>query len=177
MKVLMYVVVSRDGYIAGKYDDTSRVSQQERQQFARTVDGIGNMIVGRRTYEIMKREHEFDYLQDPFVVVMSKRNHPSEPNRHITHAKPKNILKFLDEKWRSSTVVAGGLQINKLFLEQWLVDRLIVDKEPVEVGEWLKFNDMLPDNVSLAMIKEYEYYPWHKQTWYSINNDTSFHSE
>lgn len=166
----MYVVVSRDGYIAGKYDDTSRVSQHERKQFARTVDGIGNMIVGRRTYDIMKREHEFDHLQDPFVVVMSKRNHPSEPNRHITHAKPKNILKFLDEKGRWSTVVAGGLQINKLFLEQWLIDSVIVDEEPVEVGEWLKFDDMMPDGISLKLIKTYEYAPGHMQKIYTMVN-------
>ena len=118
MKVIMYVAVSRDGYIAGKYDDTSRVSQTERQQFSRTINGVGNMIVGRRTHDIMTRDHEFNKLEDPFVVVMSKRNQPSQPNRHFTHAKPKNILKFLDEKGWSSTVVAGGIQINKLFLEQ-----------------------------------------------------------
>lgn len=176
MKVIMYVAVSRDGYIAGKYDDTSRVSQAERQQFSRTVNGIGNMIVGRRTHDIMTRDHEFDKLDDPFVVVMSKRNQPSQPNRHFTHAKPKNILKFLDEKWWSSTVIAGWIQINRLFLEQWLVDQLIVDEEPVEVGEGLKFDDMMPDNISLELVREYEYSPGHKKKIYISNNDTSSHS-
>jgi dihydrofolate reductase len=106
MKVLLYVTVSRDGYIAGKYDDISRISPESQTQRARLVNGVGNMIVGRRTYDTMCRAQRFDTLQDPFVTIMSKHNYPSQPNRHFTHAKPKNILKLLDEKGRSSTVVA-----------------------------------------------------------------------
>ena len=176
MKVLLYVTVSRDGYIAGKYDDISRISPESQTQRARLVNGVGNMIVGRRTYDTMCRAQRFDTLQDPFVTIMSKHNYPSQPNRHFTHAKPKNILKLLDEKGRSSTVVAWWRQVNKLFLEQWLVDYLILDQEPAQVGEWRTFSSVIPANTSLELVNEHEYTSGHTQKTYIPNNDTSSHA-
>ena len=164
----MYMAVSRDGFIAGNYDDTSRVSPVEQQQYARMINWVGNMIVGRRTYEVMQANHEFDQLQNPFVVIMTNYTYKNEEHRHFTNAKPKNIVKYLIERGRSSTVVAWWAQINKLFLEAGLVDQLFLDEEPVDVKEWLKLTDMMPPNMSLELIREYEYSPGHIQRQYKV---------
>ena len=95
MKVMMYMAVSRDGFISGNYDDTSWVSPQEQQQYVRMINGVGNMIIGRRTYEVMRANHEFDQLQNPFVVIMTNYTYKNEEHRHFTHAKPKNIIAYL----------------------------------------------------------------------------------
>jgi len=178
MKVYAQIILSRDGYIAGVGDDVSWISEKTRQQYSRTIRGMGNCIVGRRAYQSMERKkvilngvkdpgainnnldsstspdksgfaqndqwsHFFDACNDPFVVVLSKHNYPSQPHRHFSHAKPKNILKLLDEKWYSSTVVCGGVEAIKLFIDAGLIDRLIVYREDVNVGEGLRFSEKL----------------------------------
>jgi len=117
MKTILQLIVSRDGYIAGVGDDISWISEKTRQQYTRTIQGMGNCILGRRAYQSMERKKLFEYSNDPFVVILSKHNYPSQPNRHFSHAKPKNILKLLDEKGRSSTVICGGVQTATLFLD------------------------------------------------------------
>jgi hypothetical protein len=59
---------------------------------------MGNCIVGRRAYQVLERNKLFDRSDNPFTVILSKHNYPSQPHCHFTHAKPKNILKLLDEK-------------------------------------------------------------------------------
>ena len=167
MKVYAQIILSRDGYIAWVGDDISWISEKTREQYTRTIYGMGNCIIGRRAYQRLQRvvlseswslpaagrdlnDHKdssvdslpqndkrklFEHSNDPFVVVMSRYNRPSEPNRHFTHAKPKNILKLLDEKWYSSTVICGGVEAIKLFIDAGLVDRLIVYREDVDVWE------------------------------------------
>jgi dihydrofolate reductase len=87
----------------------------------------------------------FDACDNPFIVILSKHNYPSQTNRHFTHAKPKNILKLLDEKGRSSTVICGGLETAKLFLDAGVVDMVHVYHEDVDVGEGIKFSEELLD--------------------------------
>lgn len=169
MKVILQLIVSRDGYIAWVGDDISWISEKTREQYTRTIRGIWNCIVGRRAYQVLYRHKLFDRSDNPFVVVLSKHNYPSHPNRHFTHAKPKNILKLLDEKWRSSTVICGGWEIAKLFIAAWVVDMIHLYREDVDVGEGVG----LPEE----LLKEWECLQknWSKMLY--INNDTSSHSE
>jgi len=173
MKVYAQIIVSRDGYIAGVGDDISWISEKTREQYTRTIRGMGNCIVGRRAYQVLERQKVilsnakdlnnnkdssvillpqndwwtrfFDACDDPFIVVLSKHNYPSQPRRHFTHAKPKNIFKLLDEKWYSSTVICGGAETIGLFINAGVVDRLIVYREDVDVGEGVKFPEKLLD--------------------------------
>lgn len=158
MKVYAQVIVSRDGYIAWVGDDISWISEKTREQYARTIHGMGNCIVGRRAYQILERQKLFEQTNNPFVVVLSKHNYPSQPNRHFTHAKPKNILKLLDEKWYSSTVICGWVEIVKLFVDAGLVDRLIVYREDVDVGEGIEFPKEILDIFQLVSNKLYKKY-------------------
>lgn len=168
MKVYAQVIVSRDGYIAWVGDDISWISEKTREQYARTIHGMGNCILGRRAYQVLERQKLFEQTNNPFVVVLSKHNYPSQPNRHFTHAKPKNILKLLDEKWYSSTVVGGGVEAIQLFIDTGLVYRLIVYRENVDVWKGVVF--------PVELLERWEYLQdrgWHK---IYTNNDTSSHS-
>jgi len=201
MKVILQLIVSRDGYIAWVGDDISWISEKTREQYTRTIRGMGSCIVGRRAWQVFNRtkiidsrwqnsenvtsrsettrsmgdtivipgkepessrakrdnsytsrqsqassskwQYFFDACNDPFVVVLSKHNYPSQPNRHFTHAKPKNILKLLDEKWYSSTVVCGGIETATLFLDAGVVNMVYVYHEDVDVGEGIKWDQRI----------------------------------
>ena len=56
MKVYAQIIVSRDGYIAGVGDDISWISEKTREQYTRTIRGMGNCIVGRRAYQVLERQ-------------------------------------------------------------------------------------------------------------------------
>lgn len=168
MKVYAQVIVSRDGYIAWVGDDISWISEKTREQYARTIKGMGNCILGRRAYHVIERQKLFEQTNDPFVVVLSKHNYPSQPNRHFTHAKPKNILKLLDEKWYGSTVICGWVQTIQAFVDAGLVDVVVVYSENVNIWEGSTF--------PIELLEGWEYLQdrgWHK---IYTNNDTSSHS-
>lgn len=168
MKVYAQIILSRDGYIAWVGDDISWISQKTRQQYARTIQGMGNCIIGRRAYQILGRQKLFDRSENPFVVVLSKHNYPSQPNRHFTHAKPKNILKLLDEKWYSSTIICGWVEAVKLFIDTGLVDTMVVYKQEVDVWEGVRFPMELLEGRLCVQDK------WWQRIY--VNNDTSSHS-
>ena len=112
MKVYAQIIVSRDGYVAGIGDDISWISSQTRAQYTRLIHGMGNCIMGRRAYQVVDRlaKAESSKLKAAsacslqpsafgcHITILSHHNYPSQANRHYTHAKPKNILKLLDEK-------------------------------------------------------------------------------
>lgn len=150
MKVYAQIVVSRDGYIAWVGDDISWISEKTREQYNRTIRGMGNCIVGRRAYQVLERNKLFDRSDNPFTVILSKHNYPSQLHRHFTHAKPKNILKLLDEKWYSSTVICGGAEAIQLFMDAGLIERLIVYREDVDVGEGVKWEKNIVEHFVLS---------------------------
>ena len=56
MKVILYQAMSVNGYIAGAHDETPW-SDEEWKSFSKAVSEAGNIIIGRRTYELMKKSN------------------------------------------------------------------------------------------------------------------------
>ena len=58
MKVILQNAITLNGLIAGKNHDTSWVSDADWENFMNLVKRIGVMIIGRVTYDVMKKEGE-----------------------------------------------------------------------------------------------------------------------
>lgn len=55
MKVILYMAVSLNGMIAKSNDDTSWITLEEWNSYSSIVRKFGALIVGRRTYNILKK--------------------------------------------------------------------------------------------------------------------------
>ncbi len=154
MNVIMYMAVSADGFIAGEGDDTSFVTKSEWASFRRILKRTGNVIIGRRTYDILEKKGEFAGLGKLRVVVVT-RTRSDLPLGITTAPSPQAALDLLKKDFRQ-VLVAGGGQLNASFMKEGLVDELYLDVEPVVLGKGIKLfgNDRLQAKLSLVGTKK-----------------------
>lgn len=140
MKVILYMAVSANGMIAKSDDNTNWISQTEWNSYSLAVQAAGNLIVGRRTYNILTKQPEFAELKDIKVVVVSKQSFTPISTNHMIASSPKEALELLKDF--EKVILAGGGILNTSFLEQNLVDEIFLDIEPIILGGGIKlFND------------------------------------
>lgn len=132
MKVILYMAVSSDGFIAGPNDETPW-SEEEWTQYSTFVRSKGSLIIGRRTYELMKDE-EMERVGNPLTVILSTTM-SKRPNDRIYVARtPQDAVAIVQEHGFSEVVLGGGALANSAFLEAGLIDEAILDVEQVALG-------------------------------------------
>lgn len=140
MKVILSMAMTANGIIATEKDDTSFVSETEWKHFLQMAQKIGNMIIGRRTYEVMNKKGEFEGLERVTILVMSHepRTESSYPNVHFSTKSPAELLKQLEARGFESVLVAGGGKVNAAFMKAGLVDEVYLSIEPVVMGKGIR---------------------------------------
>jgi len=135
MKTILYMAMTVNGKIAGTDDDTSWTSKEDWDGFRAMCRKVGNAIIGKRTYDMVKKEGTQlgDILtivltHDP--VLLSKKS----PHTIFTDKHPRDVLALLKGKGFGEALVAGGGILNSAFLKEGLIDELYIDIEPLILG-------------------------------------------
>lgn len=139
MKTILYMAMTVNGYIAKENDDTGFVSAVEWDSFRKMIKQVGNMIVGRRTYEIMQKEDGFGGIKKIVAVVVTRNKSfkTSQPH-HLIAGSPKEALAILEKQGFGKALVAGGGKLNSSFLKEGLIDEIYLDLEPVILGRGIQ---------------------------------------
>lgn len=134
MKVILYMAMTVNGMIASQDDDTSWTSKEDWAGFEAICHRAGNVIIGRRTYDMVKKEGT--QLEDVLTIVMThdKDLRSSSSKTLITTQPAQKVLTLVAQKGFKTALVAGGGQINSLFMKEGLIDELYVDIEPLILG-------------------------------------------
>lgn len=133
------MAVSIDGFVAKKDDNTDFVSEIEWNSFRAMMKKVGNIIVGRKTFELMKKRDELPGLDEVvLVVVTGNRLFSVFDSRIKVVNSPMDALSFLRAEKFKEALVAGGGTVNSSFMEQKLVDEIYLDVEPVVLGDGIK---------------------------------------
>jgi len=139
MKVTLYMATTINGFIAKENDDTSFVSEIEWNSFRKMIKNVGNMIIGSRTYKIMKDGGEFENLENVRVlVVLNESGLETIADAHSIVKSPKEALAILEKEGFDNALVAGGGTLNTSFITENLVDEIYLDVEPVAFGKGIK---------------------------------------
>jgi len=133
MKVVLYMAITANGYIAKENNETPW-SDEEWQSFSNIVKKIGNLVIGRKTFEIMNQDDEFQQIGNPFTVIVSNK----EDNNSNFVNSPEQAIKLLEKKGFSQILVAGGGMLNSSFMQKGLVDEIYLDVEPFLFGKGIK---------------------------------------
>ena len=133
MKVIMYMAVSSNGMIAKRDDDTSWISKEEWASYSLAVRTAGNLIVGRRTYNLLTKQPEFSEFKDVKLIAISKDKFKTIAHNHFIAHSPKEALNLIKES--EKVIVAGGATLNSSFLEENLIDELYLDIEPIILSQ------------------------------------------
>jgi dihydrofolate reductase len=140
-KVIVFIAMSLDGFIAKRNDDLSFLSIVEQKsedygysEFIKTVDTV---ILGRKTYDkVLSFGIPFPHAgKKTFVITHSNR--PSSGNINFTPNLESLILDLKKEAGKNIFVDGGAEIINQL-MQQNFIDEFIISIIPVLLGEGIE---------------------------------------
>ncbi|MBO5501728.1 MAG: dihydrofolate reductase, partial [Clostridia bacterium] len=137
-KVVLYIGISLDGYIATKDDSLEWLLSTQGNGdngFGEFYDTVETIIMGRRTYDwIMEQENgRFPYIGKECYVYTTRAIEDKEHVR-FTSQSPENLIAGL-EKAGGKIWIVGGSQIIDLVRKKNLIDEYILSIAPVILGE------------------------------------------
>ena len=137
MKVILYMAESVNGIIA-RNDNSTHWSNPELEAYIEMVKECGNLIIGRRTYEIMQKDTDKDAdagnLGNPTIIVLSKKGGYKNSDKQIFVKSPEEALNVLKKKGFKKAMVAGGSETDSAFLKEKLINEIYLDIEPLIIG-------------------------------------------
>jgi len=131
MKVISYMAITPNGFIARKNDDTSFVTGRDFREFTALTKRVGNVIIGMRTYVICKAAGQLPF-SDALHVVMTRgysRDSRSK-NMLFTSKSPAEIIRMLKGMGFKTALVGGGAHVGASFMKAGLIDELYLDVMP-----------------------------------------------
>ncbi|MES2223551.1 MAG: dihydrofolate reductase family protein [Patescibacteria group bacterium] len=141
MKVILFMAMTLNGYIA-KENNEAPWSDTVWKGYYDFIKERKNIVLGRTTYEMMKEVNEFEKLENPFTIVVTKTPLDNTQNT-VFVSSPKEAVEICGNKGMSEMVIGGGSTLNTAFLEQNLIDEVYIDIEPQVFGKGIKlFGDI-----------------------------------
>ncbi|MEQ8325299.1 MAG: dihydrofolate reductase family protein [Vicingaceae bacterium] len=140
-KVMLYISMSLDGYIASKDDDLSWLSVVESKNedygYAEFNEKVDTYIVGKKTYDVILKLTGGVFPQaeihDCYVITRQK----IENTNGVTfyNGELKELIETIRKKPGKHIYCDGGAQIVKLLMEQNLIDEYIISIIPIVLGD------------------------------------------
>jgi dihydrofolate reductase len=161
-KVILYIAVSLDGYIAQPNDDLGFLSIVEQEgedygynDFIETIDAV---IVGRKTYEkVISMGIDFPHAdKDAYIITRTPR--PQKGNVKFYTGQLKALVEKLKTEAGKNIFCDGGAEIVNELLKDDLIDEFIISIIPILLGNGTKlFKDGRPETkLELTSIKSFE---------------------
>lgn len=134
-KLILYMAMTANGLIATPEGDSSFTSAEDEKSFAALRKRIGNVIMGRGTYDALTAEKQFPF-PDCLNVVMTREEPDAEPLKNVifTDKSPEEVLEDLAAQGFEEALLAGGGELNGSFMTDGLVDEVYLTVEPLVLG-------------------------------------------
>lgn len=138
-KVILYIAMSLDGYIAESNDDLTFLSivEQEGQDYgyADFVETVDAVIVGRRTYEkVISMGYDFPH-SDKDAYVLTRTERPAIGNVKFYHDSLRDLISDLKRKPGRNIFVDGGAETVNELLKDNLIDEFYISIVPILLGD------------------------------------------
>lgn len=152
MNVILLMAMSADGYIT-KHQDAlvDWTSKEDKKHFVRVTKEAGALIYGSKTFAFHNKA-----LPDRLNIVMTRNPDVSknEPGvLEFTNQEPAAILQDLEARGYKNVVLAGGSEINALFLRERLVNELYLTVEPFLFGSGKRLSAELNLDIPLELVE------------------------
>ncbi len=148
---------SADGFIATT-DNKTPWSDEDWDNFKKIVKKSGNIIIGRKTYNVMNKHDGFSDINTAKVIIISSNPNIKKSNpKHIICKSPTHALQYLKQYKFNIALLSGGGILNNSFLKENLIDEIYLDIEPFVFGTGIKLfeNGKFTNKLKLLNIKKY----------------------
>jgi dihydrofolate reductase len=160
MKISVFVGISVDGFMA-RPDGTFGFLPEDAEPhgYDEFIASVDTLVIGRKTFDTVRGFPDWPY-GDKRVVVLSGSpvDFSGQPGRRVEamSGSPKEIAARLEAGGVRHVYLDGGITIQG-FLRAGLVDRLVVTRVPVLIGEGAPLFGPVPHDVRLRHVATRSY--------------------
>jgi dihydrofolate reductase len=149
-KTIIYTSMTLDGFIAGKNDDLSWLEPYMGVDYGykEFYDGIGAIILGKRTYDHIVRNWDWPYGNIPAFILSSAELGDVPKGAEVIKVEGDiaDVLARAKARTDKDIWIGGGAHVMQEFLNKQLADELHLTLVPTMIGEGVR----LLDNVRTA---------------------------
>jgi len=157
----VFIGISVDGFIArpdGALDFLPPDGGEPHgyNEFFSSVDAL---VVGRGTFETVLAFPEWPYGDKPVVVLSSRQldlSNMAAANVEQMQGSPREIVAKLEGRGIRHIYIDGGITIQR-FLREGLIQRLIITRVPVLIGQGIPLFGALPHDIRLEHVHTQAY--------------------
>ena len=140
-KVILYISMSLDGFIATKEDDLSWLSVVEQEGedygYGALSQSVDTYIVGRKTYEVVLglTGGIFPQAQQYDCYVITTQDRPSVDGITFYNGSISTLIQSLKKEEGKHIYCDGGGQIVQLLMQEDLIDEYCISIIPILLGD------------------------------------------
>jgi dihydrofolate reductase len=149
-KVIVYIAVSLDGYIARKDGDIDWLSavnsKDEDYGYSEFLKNVDTVIIGRKTYDKVL-SFGIGYPHGKFKnYIITRKKRRSSDNIEFYNGNMRKLISSLKKEKGKNVFVDGGAEIVNLFMKHNLIDEFIISVIPVFLGNGIRlFKNKRPE--------------------------------
>jgi dihydrofolate reductase len=156
-KVVLFIAVSMDGYIATTDGGIEWLSVVDRpgedygyDSFMKTVDAI---IIGRKTYEQVISDEFLASIKDKTCFVVTREKKHSLGNVIFSNMNPADLVRNLKKSVGKNIFCDGGAELINLLMKNDLIDEFIISIIPVLLGNGIRLFGDYRRKTNLRLIR------------------------
>jgi len=158
MRLSVFCGVSVDGFLA-RTDDTFdflTAGEQEPHGFTEFMASVDVVVIGRRTFDVVRKLGHIGLYGKKALVVLSSRpldySAPKGTALEWESGEPAEVVKRLEGRGFRHAYVDGGITIQR-FLAAGCITRMVMTRVPVLIGAGISLFGPLPHDVALRHIR------------------------
>ena len=158
-KVIFFIAMSLEGYIADRYGKVDWLAGQDRQKdtvdtFEEFVKNIDTVIMGWKTYHQIITELSPEHWVYPNLksYVVTHQQVTSTQKIIFTSEKPQDIVSKLKQKQGKDIWICGGSQMIHPLLKSQLIDEYYITAIPILLGSGIRLFQSEYYSVPLKLI-------------------------
>jgi dihydrofolate reductase len=155
LKASVFIGISVDGFIARPNGDLDFLPPGggEPHGYDEFINSVDALVIGRKTFETVLGFDKWPYGKKPVFVLSTRSLSPAPAGAAVEHlsGEPLEIVSRLEARGIAHVYVDGGITIQR-FLRAGLIQRLIITRVPVLIGDGIPLFGRLPHDLHLRHI-------------------------
>lgn len=163
-KIILYIAMSLDGYIADKNGRVDWLCGQDPDDesegsYPEFVQDIDTVVMGWETYyQVITELSPDEWVYDDLTTyVITHREEASSEKIRFVHESPSELIKNLKETGGKDIWICGGASIVQQLLRERMIDRIYISVIPIILGAGVRLFGELPEELALRLVETRSY--------------------